>query len=407
MTMMRRSPVIIIAIVIVAAALLVAVIAVSDSWRAGLRAAPTPSMGVGAALSPSGGTAGEADAGFAKAELPRTFSFPADHGPHGEFRTEWWYYTGNLAAADGTRFGYQLTIFRVALAPADSAPARASAWATCQVYFAHFAVSDAAGARFHSHQATARGALGLAGAQAEPYRVWIGGWSAEGWGPTRLRASASPSPSSSMSTSGSDGEDAIELSLEPGKPLVLEGERGLSRKSATSASYYYSLTRMPTTGTITISGHTTTVSGASWMDREWSTSALSAEQQGWDWFALQLDDGRDLMLYRMRLRGGGIDPASSGTLIDADGSARSLALGDVEVTASGIWTSPRSGAEYPSAWRVRVPSAAIDATVRPLIDDQELDVGFRYWEGAVEVRDGQRVSGRGYVELTGYGDTRP
>ena len=167
---------------------------------------------------------------------------------------------------------------------------------------------------------------------------------------------------------------------------------------------------MPTTGTLTIDGKTSEVTGASWMDREWSTSALSAEQQGWDWFAIQLGDGRDLMLYRMRLKGGGVDPASSGTLIEADGSSRTLALTDFVITATGSWRSPRSGAGYPSGWRVQVPSAGIDILARPLLADQELDVGFRYWEGAVEVTsatDGQRVEGRGYVELTGYGDTRP
>jgi predicted secreted hydrolase len=337
------------------------------------------------------------DQGYAKALAPRNFHFPADHGPHPEFRTEWWYYTGNLATTEGRRFGFQLTFFRSALAP--TAPERASAWATRQAWLAHFTVSDVDGKRFHSFERWSRGAVGLADAQAEPFRVWVKDWTAAGAPvfPMRLRAA--------------EGGVAIDLLLQEGKPPVLQGERGLSRKGAEpgDASYYYSLTRMPTAGRVRVEGQSFPVTGASWMDREWSTSSLGRDQVGWDWLALQLSDGWDVMLYRLRRADGAADPASSGTLIAPDGASRPLHLADFQLAGSGEWRSPRSGAQhptkYPARWRVRVPGEELDLDVRPLLADQELDVSFRYWEGAVGItgtHHGRPVRGRGYVELTGY-----
>ncbi len=346
-----------------------------------------------ASLSVAGALRTSSDQGYAKALAPREFHFPADHGPHPEFRTEWWYYTGNLATAEGRRFGFQLTFFRSALAP--TAPERASAWATRQAWLAHFTVSDVAGKRFHSFERWSRGAVGLAGAQGEPFRVWVKDWTAEGAPvfPMRLRAA--------------EGETAVDLLLQEGKPPVLQGERGLSRKGAEpgDASYYYSLTRMPTSGTVRVDGQSFTVTGDSWMDREWSTSSLGRDQVGWDWLALQLSDGWDVMLYRLRRADGSADPTSSGTLIAPDGSSRPLHLADFQLEGSGEWRSPRSGARYPARWRVRVPGEEVDLDVRPLLADQELDVSFRYWEGAVSIEGthhGRPVRGQGYVELTGY-----
>jgi predicted secreted hydrolase len=340
---------------------------------------------------------GTDEAGYAKALEPRDFRFPADHGPHPDFRTEWWYYTGNLAARDGRRFGFQLTFFRSALAP--EMPARGSAWATRQAYLSHFTLTDAAGQRFRSFERWGRGALGLAGAAGEPFRVWTGDWSAEAAGgsapPMRLRAARD--------------DAAIDLVLQEGKPPVLQGDRGLSRKSAEpgNASYYYSLTRMPAAGTVRLGGESFAVSGAAWMDREWSTSSLGRDQIGWDWFALQLSDGRDLMLYRLRRTDGSADPASSGTVVGPAGEARHLALADFSLTVRGHWPSPRSGARYPSSWRLAIPEEGLDLAITPLLADQELDVSFRYWEGAVEIRgtrQGAPVTGRGYVEMTGYAE---
>jgi predicted secreted hydrolase len=197
--------------------------------------------------------------------------------------------------------------------------------------------------------------------------------------------------------------------LSAAKPPVIHGERGLSRKSAKpgNASYYYSLTRMPASGEVLVGDRAFSVEGLAWMDREWSTSALAPDQVGWDWFALQLDDGRELMLYRLRQRDGTISPVSQGTLVAADGATRVLDRDAVEVLVLDHWASPRSGARYPARWRLRVPAAGLELVVTPLLRDQELDLAVRYWEGAVGVdgtADGRPLGGAGYVELVGYAD---
>jgi predicted secreted hydrolase len=337
---------------------------------------------------------GASPQGFARATAVRAFRFPEDHGPHPAFRSEWWYFTGNVVAPGGRRFGFQLTFFRFALTP--EAPERASAWAGNQIYMAHFAVSDVAAGHFHAAEAFSRAALDLAGARAEPFRAWLGSWQAHAEGeffPLRLRAS--------------DGGYAIDLRLDAGKPLVLNGESGLSRKSDEpgNASYYYSIPRMPARGRLDTPEGSWQVRGSAWFDREWSSSALGADQVGWDWFALQLSDGRDLMVYRLRNRDGGTDPASGGTLVEADGRARSLDASEFRLDALAQWSSPRGDARYPSRWRLRVPSAAIDVEITPEIADQELDLAFRYFEGASRVSgtsQSVRVTGHGHVELTGY-----
>ena len=266
---------------------------------------------------------------------------------------------------------------------------------------AHFALTDVAGRRFHAFERIDRDALGLAGATAEPFRVWVDDWSATAPGPAaspvRLRAA--------------DGDVAIDLALRSQKGIVLEGERGLSRKGPEpgNASYYYSLTRLATRGVITVGASAHQVSGSSWMDREWSTSALGPDEVGWDWFALQLADGRDLMFYRLRRRDGSADAFSAGTLVLPDGSTRPLARDDVELGALGVWRSPATGVLYPSGWRLRIPHARLELDLHPSRPDQELDLGVRYWEGAVDVSGrgaGQPIAGVGYVELTGYGAPR-
>jgi len=339
-----------------------------------------------ATLSVAEALSGENKAGYAQAIEPREFRFPADHGPHPEFRTEWWYYTGNLSTREGRRFGFQLTFFRSAFAP--SMPERSSKWATRQAYLAHFTVTDVEGRQFRSFERWSRGALGLAGSQGEPFRVWLDDWSAQGDPAMRLRAS--------------EEGIALDLTLEPGKPPVLQGERGLSQKSAEpgNASYYYSLTHMPASGTIRLGDNRFPVSGLAWMDREWSTSSLGRDQVGWDWFALQLEDGQDLMLYQLRRKDGSADSTSNGTLVGPGGESRHLRLADFELEMLERWKSPRSGAVYPAKWRLRIPSADLDLTIEPLLADQELDVSFRYWEGAVRIAGSSR--GRGYVEMTGY-----
>lgn len=359
-----------------------------------------------ASLSVAGALRAADDHGYARALEPRELSFPADHGPHPDFRTEWWYFTGNLSTPEERRFGFQLTFFRSALAPRMET--RSSAWATRQAWLAHFTVSDLAGGRFHSFERWSRGAVGLAGVETAPFRVWVEDWSAvaEQRGPV-FPDRAGPA----LRLQAAQGAVAIDLRLSRGKPPVLQGDRGLSRKSSEpgNASYYYSLTRMPARGTFRVGAETFPVEGAAWMDREWSTSSLGAGQVGWDWFALQLADGTDLMLYQLRHANGRLDPASSGSFVAPDGSSRTLPFRAFSLDVLDHWKSPRSGARYPARWRVRVPSEGLDLTVIPRLADQELDVSFRYWEGAVAVegtRRGASVDGQGYVELTGYAETR-
>jgi predicted secreted hydrolase len=335
------------------------------------------------------------DTGFAKALTVRDFSFPRDHGPHPDFRNEWWYITGNLDGRDGRRFGFEITIFRFSLTPTP--PERDSDWRTNQVYIAHLAVTDADDNRFYVAERISRGALGLAGARIEPLRVWIDDW--------EIASEAKGAP---WHVRAADDEISLDLALTPLRQPVLNGERGLSRKSSNieSASYYYSITRMQTEGSLTIAGDEYRVSGLSWLDREWSTSALASDQVGWDWFALQLADGTDLMLYNIRKRDGTADENSSGTLSTADGEAVGLKRDDFEIVVNSTWESPQGGT-YPSGWTVRIPARDLEIDVVPVIADQELFTTVRYWEGAVDVsgrRGGERIDGRGYVELTGYAD---
>lgn len=425
------------------------------AWRLG-RARPAEETLPAARLSVAAALRAQDTRGFARALAPRPFVFPADHGSHPDYRTEWWYYTGNLAARDGRRFGFQLTFFRTALAPrppgADTAVAagpvapaggRVSAWATRQVWFAHFAVTDAAGHRFLAYERWERQALGLAGAEAAPFRVWVGPWSAASADAGTGAGPAVPG-TPPMRLSAGAAEAAIDLVLAAALPPVPQGDRGLSAKSAEpgNASYYYSLPRLAATGTLRLGAERLAVTGQAWMDREWSTSSLAAGEVGWDWFALQLDDGWELMLYRLRrrppaaapgaatrLRGSATgesrarretepqpavadqaDPASLATLIAPDGRTTRVPLSAVRFAATGAWTSPASHVRYPSGWRLTLPgagAAAFDLTVQPLLAAQELLISFRYWEGAVTATGthaGRPVTARGYVELTGYGD---
>lgn len=336
-------------------------------------------------------------AGFARVTAPRPLVFPDDAGPHPAYQTEWWYYTGNLADEAGRRYGFQLTFFRRALTPSPAA--RSSAWGASQVYLAHFTVTDVAGGTFHSAERLARGAAGLAGAQADPFRVWVEDWSSSGVGtePGRVRLVAA------------DGPVGLDLLLTPAKPAARHGQDGFSPKGSEpgNASYYYSYTDLGASGTLTTATGAHRVEGKAWMDHEWSTSALAEGQVGWDWFALQLADGRELMLYQIREAAGGTAPASSGSLVAPDGSVTPLDAAAFELLATATWTSPRTGGVYPSGWRVRVPGAELDLRVTPLAKDQELSTGLRYWEGAVQVSgsSGERpASGYGYVELTGYAE---
>ena len=365
-----------------------AVIAAAVARRAAPDAAPAARV-----LAPAASAEG-----FARAGSADKIAFPGDYGPHPDYQTEWWYYTGNVQTADGRRFGYQLTFFRRALAPAGERLERASSWAADQVYMAHFALTDVGGRRFHAFERFARGAAGLAGAQASPYRVWLENWSVEETAPATRRLRAEQ-----------DGL-ALDLLLVDTRGPVLQGFDGYSQKGADpgNASHYYSLTRLATSGQVSVGGEVYQVAGQSWMDHEWSTSALGADQVGWDWLALQLDDGSDIMLFTIRKADGSIDPFSSGNFVAADGTVTRLTRDDFTLTSMATWRSPRSGATYPARWQIAIPALDVSLTVEPLLADQELNLSFTYWEGAVSIdgrHAGQPVTGSGYIELTGYAHT--
>jgi predicted secreted hydrolase len=340
---------------------------------------------------------------FARATDPRPFALPLDHGPHFDYQTEWWYYTGNLTAADGRHFGFQLTFFRRGLSPGP--PPEGPGLASNQVYFAHFAITDVAAGRHAAAERFSRGAADLAGATGEPFAVWLEDWKAE----------SRSADGSAVRLSAHDAACglSLDLELEATKPLVAHGDRGLSLKSDEpgNASYYIGYTRMAARGRIgTSSGGDTPdlpeadVIGEAWFDHEWSTSALGAGAVGWNWFSLQLDDRRELMHFQIRSEDGSIEPVSGGTLIEKDGRTRRLSRNDVRIEVLRRWTSPETGATYPSRWRLAVPSEGLDLLVEPWRDGQEMRTSFTYWEGAVRVQPASPGNpfGQGYVELTGY-----
>ena len=333
---------------------------------------------------------------FAQVDRPGEFLFPADHGPHHEYRTEWWYFTGNVNAGEERRFGYHLTFFR--FRPRVEEQTGPSRWRTGHFYMAHFALTDIDNEKIHTFERFSRGSAGLAGASTGNLHVWLDDWSATAASretfPLRIRAR--------------EDRIALDLNLEQGKAAVLHGEDGVSVKNEEpgNASYYYSYTRMPTEGRVSVGDKTYMVRGNSWMDREWSSSALTEEQLGWDWFALQLSNGHELMYYRFRRTDGAVDRFSYGAIVLPDGRVDTLGFDEVELDILDTWQSPGSGVIYPSAWRLRAPEHGLDLKIRPALADQELALSFRYWEGAVEFEGSygeSDVDGRGYVELTGYG----
>ena len=343
---------------------------------------------------------GEVDAAFARAYEPIPLTFPLDHGAHPTYQTEWWYYTGNLADAQENQYGFQFTVFRSALTP--EMPARQSDLSTNQIYMAHFALTDGSGNVHSSFERFSRGAGGLAGATGEPeFDVWLEDWQVTQSAPETMHVQAQ--------TVNEDGETvAVDLQLHETRPPVLHGNAGLSQKGpeAGNASYYYSLVGLKTTGSVTTRGRTVEVTGVSWMDHEFGTSALSANALGWDWFSLQLDNGAALMLAQIRTVEGQSIGEFEGTLVLADGTQARISNQDFALEVLDEWTSPTTGIVYPSGWRLTAPAYQLEVEISPLIRDQEMQVSYVYWEGAVNATGsmaGADVTGRGYVELTGYG----
>jgi predicted secreted hydrolase len=328
------------------------------------------------------------------------FEFPRDHASHPDQKIEWWYYTGNVKTADGRRFGYQVTFFRVGI---DHAPANPSKWAIRDLYMTHLAVSDAKGQRYRYAEKLSRGGPGLAGARTDRYEVWNDNWTA---GSRELGAG-----SREHVVHAHSDQAGIDLTLDEGKPPAINGINGISQKGAQpgNASHYYSLTRMPTKGTIVIDGEKFNVTGDSWMDHEFGTSFLEPEQRGWDWLSIQLSDNRELMLYQLRRADGTRDPRSSGTVIDATGKTTHLANADFTLVPGTAVFKSKNGAVYPLEWTLSIPSQRIELRVTTPLPDQELSLvkstGVAYWEGMIDVagKDGaQSVTGSGYLEMTGY-----
>jgi predicted secreted hydrolase len=356
---------------------------------------------------------GPDDAGFARVTAARAFRLPADHGAHEQYQTEWWYLTGNLDAAGGEHFGFQLTFFRRGLSP--GAPPAGPGLSSNQVYFAHLAVTDVAAGRHAAAERFARGAGGLAGARSEPFSVWLEDWRLEQCAQDE-RAETAPEAAVAgcapgwwhLSAADAATGIVLDLQLRAEKPLVAHGDRGVSPKSGEpgNASYYVGYTRLAARGRIGLGDHRLAAAGEAWFDHEWSTSALGAGAVGWDWFSLQLADGRELMYFQIRRADGSTEAVSAGTLVARDGSSRRLARDDVRVFGLGRWRSPQTQISYPSRWRLFVPAERLELELQPWLADQEMRTSFVYWEGAVRVSgtlSGAPLVGQGYVELTGYG----
>lgn len=340
--------------------------------------------------------------GFLRANHPRQFSFPQDHGKHPGFRSEWWYLTGNLES-EGRRFGYQVTFFRFVIDPKEqSESSERTLWESDAVWLAQAALTDVDNGVFLTSEHLSRELPGLTGAINNGLDVQSNGW--------RLYQ---PAPQAPYRLEIQADEFSLSIMLESSKPVVLQGDKGLSQKSADdplNASYYYSQTRLQTSGELRLlaeneSQQQLMVTGSSWFDREWSTSALNARQAGWDWFALQLDNQYELMFYRLRLSDNSADAASAGVWVDPEGQITRLSVDDVQLKPGDFWREPETGKRYPVSWTMTIKRLNLELEVAAVIPNQHWQGWVSYWEGAVDVQAslmGQPTHGHGYVELTGY-----
>ncbi len=347
------------------------------------------------------------------------YEFPRDHFNHPGYQTEWWYYTGNLKSPEGRRFGFELTFFRQGMVqpvppPAeanpkrprtgDAAPASSERWRVNDIWMAHLALSDLDGAQFYHEERLNRAGPGLAGADLATRRIWNGNWE------VRFDVAAAGAQPVQQLQAVAD-EFTLRLALHSQKPPVINGVDGVSQKAAGrgQASHYISYTRLEASGKLEIGGRTFSVSGLAWMDHEFFSNQLTPDQIGWDWFSIQLDNGEELMLFRLRRRDGAVDPYSAGTFVDSKGTNRHLSVSQFSLLPGATWTSPANRAQYPVHWTIRVPSLALELSASTPLDSQELvsrnPFWPTYWEGAITlhgVRGGLTVSGVGYLEMTGY-----
>lgn len=352
---------------------------------------------------------------YETAAQPGIINFPDDLGAHKSFKTEWWYYTGNLKTQEGRHFGFQLTFFRQSLdckkrienrpVEVSETTEKTSAWRTRQLYFAHFAVTDTQNLRFYSAQRMNRGSVGIAGVQNVPFKAWIDDWQA-----VQIKSNAATLHLTARAQADKIPQApvfSIDLILTRQKPVILQGDRGLSRKGPgpSDASHYYSYPGMSAQGVVTVAGETAQVVGHAWFDHEWSTSALGSDVAGWDWFALRINEGpnagTDLMVCQVRRRDGSPNGYGFGAVSYPDGSYDILSQSDFTIAAQGAWTSPDTGRTYPAQWRIQLKSLEIPLQVEPVMAAQEHSGMFPYYEGAVRVQTAQGA-GLGYVEMTGY-----
>ncbi len=361
---------------------------------------------------------------FARAESPRPYVFPRDHGAHPAYRSEWWYLTLDLRGDDGIRFGAQFTLFRQALAPPEDVEEPDSGWRSGQIYMAHLALTDVRAGQHFGAERFARDHPELAGVRDWPFAVWLEDWSLSSAGVNAMQlppvVTVAPAQGADSAEGADDGaaaavqmllpllldaatdEFALSLVIDDGRPLLLQGDRGLSAKGPDQASHYLSITRLQAQGEVRIGARRYQVEGLGWLDREWSTSVLGEAHQGWDWFGLHLADGRDLMAFQLRRDDGARDEFDAGVLRQSDGSYRALSKEDFRLEPVGWWRDER-GVRWPVRWRIHLHDSDEVLTAEALVDDQLMRTAFRYWEGLVELRDAEgELAGSGYLEMTGY-----
>ncbi|MBV9404189.1 MAG: hypothetical protein JO211_02525 [Acidobacteriaceae bacterium] len=330
------------------------------------------------------------------------YAFPRDHFNHAEYQTEWWYYTGNLRAPNGHRFGFELTFFRQAVPlSAEDHLASDDVWRPDPMYLAHLALSDLDAGKFYHAERLNRAGPGLAGISLDQRRYWNGNWQVR-WLSLQTQE---------QELQAVCDQFTLTLRLDPQKPLIIHGQNGVSRKGAApgEASHYISFTRLAATGRLTLDENTFLLNGLAWMDHEFFTEPKDNTLAGWDWFAIQLENNEEIMLYRLRRSSGDVDPYSSGTFVDSNNCAHFLRSAQFSVTPQEIWQSPASGARYPITWKISIPSLDLQLTETTPLKSQELssraNVAPSYWEGAVTYSGqihARPITGVGYLEMTGY-----
>ncbi|HEY4979451.1 MAG TPA: lipocalin-like domain-containing protein [Candidatus Acidoferrum sp.] len=324
------------------------------------------------------------------------YEFPRDHFSHPQYQTEWWYFTGNVTASDGHRFGFELTFFRQGV---NREPSDGKTWDIQDVYLAHLALSDIDGGTFYHTERFNRAGPGIAGIDEVKQKIWNGNWDVSWNG-------------SDQQLSAVDSRFNFSLLLQPEKSPVIHGENGVSQKAegAGRASHYISFTRLNTSGSIEVQRKIYKVSGLTWMDHEFFTHQLETIQIGWDWLSIQLADHSEIMLYQIRRKDGSIDPFSSGTYVDEHGKSTALHSSDFVLTPYGeTWKSPSTSATYPIQWKIAIPKLGVELESKTDLKSQEIPgqtkIAPSYWEGAIRLaghRGAAKLDGVGYLEMTGY-----